>query len=387
MEIGGAERSLIGLLNTFDTNSYEIDLFIHNHQGEFMPLIPKTVNLLKEEPKYTTLERPIIDIVKEGFWDIAFGRLCAKLAFKFHMTLNRKTEGSAIFQYVADYTTSFLPSLKKYGYYDLAISFLAPHNIVLEKVDAKKKIAWIHTDYSTIQIDIDREIKIWKRYDYIASISESVTETFLKKFGKLRDKIILIENILSPSFIQKQAKLLDVSEEMKVEESFVRICSIGRFCKAKNFANIPWICKHMVELGIKIKWFLLGYGDDSTITQQIKKANMEKYVTILGKRINPYPYIKECDIYAQPSLYEGKAVTVREAQILYKPVVITNFPTACSQLKNGIDGIIVPLENKLCANGIVEFILDKEKQNRIINYLHSHNYGNEKEVEKIEQLV
>ena len=114
---------------------------------------------------------------------------------------------------------------------------------------------------------------------------------------------------------------------------------------------------------------------------------MDQYVIILGKRNNPYPYIKACDIYAQPSRYEGKSVTVREAQMLCKPVVVTNYPTASSQIQDGIDGRIVPMDNEGCAKGIADFILDKELQQRIVDYLQTHDYGNEREIEKLYKIV
>ena len=113
---------------------------------------------------------------------------------------------------------------------------------------------------------------------------------------------------------------------------------------------------------------------------------MEDHVIILGKKTNPYPYIKACDIYVQPSRYEGKSVTVREAQILCKPVIVTNYTTAPSQIKDGIDGVIVPMDNTKCADGIVDFIKNKDLQSQIIDYLQTHHYGNEEEVEKVYQL-
>jgi glycosyltransferase involved in cell wall biosynthesis len=78
---------------------------------------------------------------------------------------------------------------------------------------------------------------------------------------------------------------------------------------------------------------------------------------------------------------------VREAQILCKPVIVTNYPTASSQIQNGVDGIIVPMEVDACAQEMVEFIRDKKKQERIETYLKEHDYGNESEIEKIYKLV
>lgn len=388
MEIGGAERSLLGLLNAIDTDLYDVDLFIYSHQGEFMRLIPEKINLLPEIPRYTTLERPVKEILKEGYWDIALARLVAKVACKQYMKRSGHTEGSAIFQYVANYTTRLLPSLHKFGEYDLAISFLVPHNIVLEKVQAKKKIAWIHTDYSTIQVNKKQELKVWGKYDYIASISDKVTDTYLSTFPELRHKIVLIENILSPSFVCRQAGTVDVSDEMKIDVDEVALCSVGRFSPPKNFDNVPFICKHIQEKGVKLKWFLIGFGgDEQLIREQIAKAGMEEHVIVLGKKENPYPYMKACNIYVQPSRYEGKAMTVREAQMLCKPVVITDFPTAQSQLTDGVDGVVVPLNNEACAEGIVRLIKDKGLQESLSAYLKEHDYGNEQEVEKIYKLI
>ena len=166
-----------------------------------------------------------------------------------------------------------------------------------------------------------------------------------------------------------------------------KLLSKGRFCEAKNYDNVPDICKSITEKGIDVKWYIIGYGDDTLIRQKIKDAGMENHVVILGKRDNPYPYIKACDIYVQPSRYEGKSVTVREAQMLCKPVVVTNYPTASSQIKNGVDGIIVPMDNDGCAKGLAKVILDKDMQKRLTDYLKTHDYGNESEVEKIYQLL
>ena len=112
---------------------------------------------------------------------------------------------------------------------------------------------------------------------------------------------------------------------------------------------------------------------------------MEQHVILLGKRINPYPYMQRCDIYVQPSRYEGKSVSVREAQILGKPVAITNYTTAASQVDDGRDGIIIPLDNEGCANALADFIRDKNRQDAITSYLKEHDYGNEQYARIVEE--
>lgn len=383
MEIGGAERALLGLLNAIDTNKVDVDLFINQHTGEFMKLIPNKINLQPEIGAYSVIEKPITTAIKKGHIGIAFARLLAKVHYTIK-NLRKNNDDASIFNLVAKYTTPLLPSLKKYGEYDLAISFLTPHNIVKEKVCAKRKLAWIHTDYTKISVDVKAELPIWTSFDKVVSISNDVTNTFTQVFPSLKKKIIEIENILSSSFIKQQASLF-VPNEMQGD--CIKLCSIGRFCYAKNFENIPFIAQRLKEKRLNFKWYIIGFGDTSETIENIYKTNTGDCVILLGKKENPYPYIANCDIYVQPSRYEGKSVTVREAQILCKPVIITNYPTAKSQVKDGIDGIICEMDNESIAEAIFNLAQTKEKQINISNYLSTHDFGNESEVEKIYQLL
>ncbi len=389
MEIGGAETALVGLLNALDPARVDVDLFLYDHRGEMMQFIPEWINLLPQIPKYSVLERPIVELVKRGFWGIAAGRLWAKrLSQKAYKRSGSTLENNGGLDKMSKCTTPLLPKINPSMTYDLAISFLTPHRIVAEKVKAKKKIAWIHTDYTRVWVDAEDELIVWQKYDYVASISGDVTNTFLQVFPSLAPKIVEIENILSPTFVRKRAELEDTDKEFR-HEGTITLLSVGRFSDAKNYDNVPDICKRLInETKLNIKWYIIGYGgDEALIRKKIKEAGMEEHVILLGKRSNPYPYIKACDIYVQPSRYEGKSVTVREAQMLCKPVVVTNYPTAPSQIRSGIDGVIVPMDNEGCAHGLAEVICDKPLQERIIAHLKTHDYGNESEVEKIYTLI
>lgn len=385
MEIGGAERALLGLLNCMDYSKYDVDLFLMRHSGELMELIPEDVNLLPPDRKYSSLAIPIINVVKNGEFDIAFGRITGKLnAEKFNKKMSYCNSEAAL-EYSHKYTQKYMPMMSDKEY-DLAISFLTPHYFVSEKVRAKKKIAWIHTDYSYLNLDIASELKMWSAYDNIISISNDVTKAFLTKFPSLENKIILIENISSKVFIESQAEMFDVTDEMS--NSDIKLLSVGRFCEAKNFDNVPEIASIIKSKGIDFKWYIIGYGgDEQLIRSKITEFNMEDTVIILGKKENPYPYMKACDIYVQPSRYEGKAVTVCEALLLNKPVVITNYPTAHSQIKNGFDGIIVPLDNQGCANALAEIMTDKELLNKLIENMEQTDYSNESEIDKLYELI
>lgn len=386
MEIGGAERALLGLLNAIDTNRVDVDLFINQHTGEFMSLIPEKINLLPENNRYATIEKPMSCVLRKGHIDIICARLLAKAAhFLYaHRRDSAHQNDASIFHYVAQYTTPLLPSLSKYGEYDLAISFLSPHNIVVDKVRAKKKIGWIHTDYTISTTNEQAELPVWNSLDLIVSISPDVTTTFLKAFPSLKEKIVEIENILSPTFVREQSRLFK-PEDMCGDS--LKVCSVGRYSYQKNFESIPFISQILKQRGLKFKWFIIGYGDSRLIMENINKTNTSDCVILLGKKDNPYPYIANCDIYAQPSRYEGKSVTVREAQMLYRPVLVTNYPTAKSQIKDGFDGIICELDNIAIANAIYKLATDVTLCQTLSANLHTQDYGNEYEIKKIYELL
>ena len=385
MEIGGAERALLGLLNSIDYSKYEVDLFLLKHSGELMPLIPKQVNLLPEISQYSAIMKPMVLALKEGQIKVVLGRLCGKLKAKLYDIKHTLNRSAVAIEYSHKHTVKYLPKVNN-EHYDIAISFLTPHYIVSEKVNADKKIAWIHTDYSTIELDVKSELAMWSKFDNIVSISDDVTRAFLSTFPSLENKIVKIENILSKDFIEEQADLFNVKNEMTGDS--IKLLSIGRFCEAKNFDNVPEIASIIKSKGVDFKWYIIGYGaDENLIKSKIAQYNMEDTVIILGKKENPYPYIKACDIYVQPSRYEGKCVAVREAQILNKPVIITNYASSKSQLQDGFDGVIVPMDNQGCADGIVKVIDDKDLQNQLIENTKKTDYTNSKEIEKLYKLI
>ena len=119
----------------------------------------------------------------------------------------------------------------------------------------------------------------------------------------------------------------------------------------------------------------------------IDSLNIQNSFKLLGKKENPYPYIKACDFYIQPSRYEGKSIAVREAQIFSKPVVITDFSTAHSQLRDGVDGVIVPMNLVGASNGISEFIRNTSLQKQIVENTKKNDYVGKNEINKLYALL
>ena len=387
MELGGAETSLLGLLDAIDTSEYDVDLFLMRHSGELLKHIPDKINLLPQKKNYAALMLPIADLIKKGQFKIAFLRILSKLVVSFKVKqLKISGDNCVQLEYSHKFTKCIMSQISDTEY-DLAISFLTPHYFVAEKVKAKRKIAWIHTDYSVVKVNNALEQKMWGNYDNIVSISDDVTNSFVKVFPTLKDKVIVIENIISKSYIDALTNQFTVENEM-VNDGSIKLLSIGRFCYAKNFDNIPQICKLIRDAGLNVKWYIIGFGgDEQLIRNKIAEYGMQDYVIILGKKENPYPYINSCDFYVQPSRFEGKSIAVREAQILNNPVIITAFPTAQSQLNDGVDGIIVPTDITECAEAISKIINNNDLTQSFIENTKVNDYTNSEEINKIYKLL
>lgn len=388
LEIGGAESSLIGLLQTLDPRRVDVDLFVNEHRGEMMAYIPDWVNLLPECKPYTMIESPIKKAVKAGYLHLAAARLWAKMCHRFYILRKHSDDGSVIYDYVNKCMMPFLPSLKRYGQYDLAIACLPPYGIVLDKVLAKKKICWIHTDYTQLAVHHSLAMSVWRGYDAAICISDAVARTYCSVFPEMQDKVVCIENILSPDFIRRRADEDPQPKDMIKAENGYTLLTVGRYSYPKKLEEIPALCRRLISKGLVVRWYIIGYGGtDDYIRKAIADEGMQDFVVLLGKRENPYPYIKMCDWYVQPSRFEGKSVTVREAQVLGKPVIITAYPTSASQVINGVDGVIVPMDLDRCADGIAAALTDNVLEKNIADYLAVHDYGNEREAETLYSLI
>ncbi|MEH6947938.1 glycosyltransferase [Bacillus sp. JJ634] len=382
MEVGGVERSLISMLENFDYKNYSVDLMLYSHQGDFMDLVPNKVHLLNEVPQYSTFRKSISETLKDKQYSIGLGRILSKINADLIGKLKKVEEpGYYQMQLMWRYILPFLPKMDKE--YDAAISFLWPHYFVAEKVKAKKKLAWIHTDYSKVETNIKMDLKMWSKFDHIIAVSEACKQSFLTKYPVLEHKVKVIENITSPAFIKKMAN--EEVENPMINDNRFKIITVARLSHAKGIDNAVKALKILKDKGYKeIAWYIVGYGgDEAMIKKLITENRLEDQFILLGKKKNPYPFIKAAELYVQPSRYEGKAVTVTEAKIIGKPVLITNYSTAKSQIKDGTDGVICDLNVEGLAVGIEKLYKNDKLRSLLIRYVDGNNYSNSNELQNL----
>lgn len=386
MEVGGVERSLISMLEHINYDQYKIDLMLYKHKGDFMNMLFEKVNLLEEIPQYTTFRKSIGETIKDKQYPFTLSRVLCKMHAELFGKMKGISElGYCQMQLMWKYALPFLPTLEKE--YDVAISYLWPHYFIAEKVRAKIKIAWIHTDYSIIETNRKMDLKMWNQFDHIIAVSEACKNSFLQKYSELKNKVVVIENLTSPDFIQKMADE-KVENPMTVDQRF-KIVTVARLSHAKGIDHAVKALKLLKDRGYSnVSWYVIGYGGDELMLKEIiRENNLEDCFILLGKQVNPYPFMKQADLYVQPSRYEGKAVTVVEAQILHKPVMITRYPTASSQVKEGDNGYICDLSIEGIADGIEYLYQNPELQKKLAGNCVISNFNNKSELNRLYQLI
>lgn len=386
MEVGGVERSLAGMLDEFQYDYFNVELMLYRHKGDFMSLLNDRANLLEEIPQYASFRKGIGSLLKSKQLHLGIARLLSKIHARIIGSLKGIPESGYIQQQLMwKYALPFLPKLTPE--YDIAISYLWPHYFVAEKVKANRKFAWIHTDFSTVHTISNMDLKLWNKFDHIIAVSDACRDSFLEKYPTLKNKTIVIENIMSPEFIRSMALEKLPSNPMISDKRF-KLLTVGRLSHAKGIDNAVKAFKLLTDQGYDdIVWYIVGYGGDEVIIQNlIAEYKLEDRFILLGKQINPYPFIEACDIYVQPSRYEGKAVTVTEAKILGKPIIITNYATANSQVSHEVDGVISELSVDGIANGILRLYRDQELRERLSKKCAEVDYGNRHELDKLYSL-
>lgn len=376
---GGAERSLVNLLQLFDYQKYEVDLLLFQEEGIFLEQLPNEVHILhdcdilhllyaKGNNRIKGIKHPLLTF--DHYWGTFWAR--------------KKTESMyASRQYRWEhYYKDRIPSIKTKKY-DVAISYLHGEQLyyLVDKVDAKRKIAWIHTDYSKLNALEEHDLKYMRQVDSVVSISNICVETLCKTFPSIKEKFCMLPNLTSSSSIKYLAEK-EYPKEYGGDE--FKIVSVGRLIHLKGFDMAVDAASILKENGLKFSWFILGDGELKTeLNMQIKNKNVDDCVFLLGATDNPYKYMDGADILVQTSRYEGKSVVLDEAKILGKPIVVTNYDTVKDQV-NDNEGVIVNMSSEAIAAGIMKII---PRIDEIHTYLNAHEYGNQDEIYKYYQLI
>ena len=315
--MGGVERALINLLNSQEYMNYEIDLYLFDINGEWMNKLPKKINVVKIEKENTFSLNSIINRVYLRVYKNNYHELC--------------------------YINAKLLKSNNNIMYDKVISYHAPVSLsvfyALYNLKAKEKILYIHGDVIKCKVDRSFMKQYYNLFNTIKCVSNDAYNVFTQTFPDLIDKTIIEYNIIN------KAEIFLLSNEVcdNMDRNCYNILTVARLSEPKG---LELAIKTMKLLSIyeNIKWYIIGEGElQEKLCSLIDKCGLNNKIVLLGAKDNPYKYMKNCNVYVQPSKHEGYCLTLAEALLLNKRCICTPFAGAYEQI-NETNGVIVPYD-------------------------------------------
>lgn len=354
LRMGGAEKNLISFLHEIDYNKYNVDVFLFQHDGSLFDKIPPQVNIIEKPKNFKYFDSSFfLTLVENLFlfnWKLIINRIKFSILFYGNDKLALKE------QKAWKLIKPFISRISKK--YDLAYSLLekTSNYFVIDKVTADKKILSVMTDYDALGMVREIDLPYFEKASYVSALSTENQKILQNVFPEFKNKIIIIENMISEKEILKAA---DEQISDFTTNAFT-IISVGRIVEAKLHTVGAEIMKLLKERNLNFNWFIIGDGDKrKELQEKIKEEGLENVITLLGEVENPYPYIKKADLFMHLSKFEGYGIAIAEARILKKCIVLNDFTTASTHIKNGFDGVIAPLIPKKIADEIEKLILDE----------------------------
>lgn len=377
---GGAEKSLVSLLSLFDYEKYEVDLLSFRRDGLFWDSLPAEINSIYDTTDYEmfdgSIKKSLPYFVKRFNVSALIDLIRYRKAFK--------EKDADIRELKAWYfLKKRLPKVKKE--YDCAIAYLEGNScdFVADCVNAKKKILYIHNDLKKLPCDKTFYNRFLKNADKIVTVSEVCLESLKSEFPAYKKKCFKIENIVSRKIICNC-----VQDDVYERNGKTVLLTVGRCSEQKNIELAVRTCKELKNRNIDVQWYHIGKGSlFESVKNYAKELGVENEFIMLGEKSNPYPYMAQCDIYVQPSRFEGKSIAIDEVKCLCKPIVVTNFPSVTDQITYGVNGIICEMNEKDMADKLEMLIDDSEFRDKLSNQLKSENIGNESEIQKLYALI
>lgn len=381
LNAGGAERSLVTLLNNLNYDKYDVDLQLFVIGGEFYSLVPKNVNILPTPTyfRYTSIKYSNL-LRKISHPRYLISQIIYSL--KIHIGHYNHTQEAVIFWKCCHSCFEKLDTT-----YDVAIAYAqgVPTFYVADKVKASKKIAWINAVYLPQGGYLNFISKKLKKYNYISCVSKIVYENFELLFSSHKHKAVIIKDLLSRSFILKMANM-DEPFEYKDKDNI--LLSVGRLSESKGFDLAIEACKILIDRNFKFTWFVIGDGDQKQfLKDKIRQNHLDNVFILLGSKGNPYPYFKKCNYYVQTSKSEGFGLTIAEAKMFAKPIVTTDFSSINLQIKNNQNGLIVSKSPESIAEGIQKLFENRDMCTKFINNLKQEKIDNLEEIDKFYKLL
>ncbi|HHW37924.1 MAG TPA: glycosyltransferase [Bacillales bacterium] len=384
MNIGGTEKALLNMIAAMPKEKYDITILMLEEYGGFLNAIPEDVHI-----EYVKGYNGFKDILNKPPREVALHFLRQGKVIKafnlinIHLLSKVLNDRRAFFKYI----------LKNHPIadieYDVAVAYAGPMDFIsffiAEKIKARRKVQWIHFDITRVGFNRSFASKIYGEFDKLFVVSDGGKEKVTNILPHLKGKTERFLNIISPELITEMA---DKNPGFDDKFCGTRILTVGRLSIEKGQDLTIAVLAKLKEAGYNVKWYCIGDGGAREEYEKlIKKHNVENDYILLGATPNPYPYMKQCDMYVQSSRHEGYCITLAEAKCFDNPIVSTNFTGASEQIANGQTGLIVNFDELQMFNAIKNLLDDKSLKYKLRSNLRNEIVNTANEMDKFYNIA
>ena len=388
MRLGGAQKSLLSFLQCFAgseyARQYEVHLLVLDPRGELLSQVPQTIKNIQPGRRLRWMSSRMNKNLFKTCWSMCglWGEIRWLVQKKLRLLPKQLNIAQKVWFSWHDLIFDHEEA------YDVVVSYQDGEcgYYAIDKVQAKHKILWLHSDYQKQGYDPEFDLRYYEACDAVVTVSEDCQKCFLNTFPQFAEKTHVLENITSADLVLSRS-----NEAVELEynsDTAVKILSVGRLNWQKGFDIAVDTAKLLRDAGAEFQWLVVGDGSERESLQKRIDANgVAECFHLVGARSNPYVYMKACDILVQPSRIEGKSIVLDEAKIFCKPIVSTNYSTVNASIEHGKSGWIVDMTSEALCQGILRIMEDENLRNALTGYLETQPKGNIQELKRYIQVM
>ena len=375
LNTGGVQISLLNLLKELNS-IYDVTLLLFYLDQQNVDLIPRNIKVITVKSPFRFFGVSSKD-VKGSLWSMIGRSFWAVITKVF----GRSTAISLM--------SIFQPTIRGY---DCAISYLHEgaqksfyggcNDFVLKKIEADKKIAWLHCDFSLCGANNKHSEKIYGRFDTIVACSEGAKEAFVRCLPELKDKCTVVRNCNDYDAIREKA-----ITSIQYSSGYFNIVTVARLSAEKGIDRMLYAIAQAKELGYSIMYHIVGTGKEQEyLSELVDRLKIKENVIFYGNQKNPYPYIAYADLFTLPSYHEAAPMVFDEAASLGVPVLATKTTSTDEMILKEKAGYVCDNSQDGITQALIDILKNPQTLKQISEGLKKRKFTNQKTIDTVKEL-
>lgn len=344
MKVGGVQKSLYNLLWSI-SDQCDITLYLFSRKGEYVDQLPENVKIESSSSlfRFFGISQSECEKWSSDYWVRGvLALLCRILGHKSAVCIALASQKHLSEKY--DAAISYLQNGRPSALYG------GTNEFVLKKINAERKIAFLHCDYCQCGADYPANNRLYYEFDRIAACSEGCRQSFIKAVPELEAKSTTVKNFHRYEKIREMAQ----DDPLKYESGFFHVVVVGRLAPEKAVDRAIRAAAYAAEKSVPIVLHIVGDGKMMPrLKQTADLLKIRERTVFYGEQKNPYRFMANADLLLITSYHEAAPMVIDEAYALGIPVLTVETTSSremvterscgwvCDNSQKGVDEALV----------------------------------------------